>query len=289
MGYTDWEAFEGSSLLSFGRYNASDKKLQLRFVSGKNYEYADVPDSFWYGLCLSSSKGAFFNKHILGSFQFIELNSTQSSSRTFITPSRGRLKSPQPKAAPPDESAGDSQNTYIPPIKRRSTARSPESSWVREVSEDQAHELIDAGDFLGAVSIYEQLEEEVRSEGWGVLSSSEMICYFLYNQVVCLFWASEYEWAARRAEKLAEYADNSLDGINSYEFNHSAIDCWVVRRIQAFLDGDAPEPELRLAIDALRCFNDGVSKPVVPIVNTRGRGCIIIFLAMPAMGAMYFL
>ncbi len=289
MAYSDWKAFEGSSLLSFGRYNATDRKLQLRLVTGRNYEYTDVPDTFWHGLCMSDSKGSFFNKHISGSFQFTELDSINRSSPVFIAPDRQRRQSPVTKAAPPAESYEDPQNTYIPPIKKRPVSQRKESSWVIEVSEDQAHELIDAGDFLGAVSIYEQLEEQVRKEGWGVHPSSEMICYFLYNQVVCLCWAGDYAWAVRRAGKLAEYADNSLEGINSYEFLHSAIDCWVVRQIRAFLDGDAPEPELRLAVGALMGFNDGVSKPVVQNDTTQGRGCIMLLLAIPAGLAAYFI
>jgi hypothetical protein len=289
MAYSDWRAFEGSSLLSFGRYNATERKLQLRLITGRNYEYSDVPDTFWHGLCLSDSKGAFFNKHIAGSFQFTELDSANRSSPVFIAPDRKKSKSLGTKAAPSAESYEDPQNTYIPPIKKRTASQRKESSWVSEVSEGQAHELINAGDFLGAVSIYEQLEEEVRKEGWGVHPSSEMICYFLYNQVVCLCWAGDYAWAARRAGKLAEYADNYLEDINSYEFLHSAIDCWVVRQIRAFLDGDAPEPELRLAVGALRGFNDGVSKPVGSAEATQGRGCIVILLVMPAVGALFFL
>jgi len=289
MAYSDWKAFEGSSLLSFGRYNATDRKLQLRLVTGRNYEYADVPDTFWHGLCLSDSKGAFFNKHISGSFHFTESDSINRSSSVFIAPDRQRHKSPVTKAAPLAESYEDPQNTYIPPIKRQPAAPKPERSKFEEVSEEQALELIDTGDFRGAVSIYEQLEELARREGWGADPSSEIICYFLYNQVVCLCWAGDYVWAARRAEKLADYADKSLDGINSYEFIHSAIDCWVVRRIRAFLDGFAPEPELRLAVDALRCFNDGMAKPVVPSETTQGRGCIMILFAIPAGLAAYFI
>lgn len=289
MAYSDWRAFEGSSLLSFGRYNATDRKLQLRLVTGRNYEYADVPDTFWHGLCLSDSKGAFFNKHISGSFQFTELDSINRSSPLFIAPDRQKRKSPETKAAPPAESYEDPQNTYIQPIKRQPAAPKPERSKFEEVSEEQALELVDAGDFRGAVSIYEQLEGLARRDGWGADPSSEIICYFLYNQVVCLSWAGEYVWAARRAEKLADYANHSLDGVNSYEFIHSAVDCWVVRRIRAFLEGVAPEPELRLAVDALRCFNDGMAKPVVPSETTQGRGCIMLLLAIPAGLAAYFI
>ncbi len=282
MAYCEWKHFVGSSLLTSGRYDAAGQKLQLCFVRGNVYEYSDVPQSFWWGLCQSESKGVFFNTHISSSFAFVQLSGSSATPQVKSGGVKPRRHEPLEGPAP-DAAIFDSvQNTHVSRIDLAASSRKYDSLVRDEVSEDDAHELIDAGDFLGAVSIYEQLEEEVRREGWGVHPSSEMICYFLYNQVVCLCWAGDYAWAVRRAGKLAEYADNSLEGINSYEFLHSAIDCWVVRQIRAFLDGDAPEPELRLAVGALRGFNDGVSKPVLQNDTTQGRGCVMFLLAIPA-------
>ena len=288
MPYSDWIAFEGSSLLLFGRYNVAERKLQLRFVSGRNYEYLDVPESFWRGLCVADSKGVFFNSHISRAFEFRELASHYGSSPIFIAPDPVRRNSPRPEDFRTSGSCEDARNTYAPPVSKRPTPHQPEVNRREHFSEEQAHELINAGDFLGAVSIYEQLEDEVRREGWGVHPSSEMICYFLYNQVVCLCWSGDYAWAFRRAQKLKDFADHSLDGINSYEFIHSPIDCWVVRRIRAFLDGDEPEPQLRLAVGSLTCFNDGAAKPVFRDVSAQSNGCIMILLAIPAGLIAYF-
>jgi hypothetical protein len=289
MAYCEWKHFVGSSLLTSGRYDAAGQKLQLCFVRGNVYEYSDVPQSFWWGLCQSESKGVFFNTHISSSFAFVQLSGSSAPPKVKSGGVKPRRHEPLEGPAPDAAIFDAVQNTHVSRIDLTASSRKYDSPVRDEVSEDDAHELIDAGDFLGAVSIYEQLEEEVRREGWGVHPSSEMICYFLYNQVVCLCWAGDYAWAVRRAGKLAEYADNSLEGINSYEFNHSAIDCWVVRRIRAFLDGEAPEPELRLAVGALRGFNDGVAKPVVPSETTQGRGCVMFLLAIPAGLAVLFI
>lgn len=289
MSYCEWKHFVGSSLLSSGRYDAAGQTLQLCFVRGNVYEYSDVPQSFWWGLCQSESKGVFFNTHISSSFAFVQLSGSSAPAQVKSDGVKSQRHEPLEGPAPDAAIFDAVRNTHVSRIDLTASSRKYDSHVRDEVSEDDAHELIDAGDFLGAVSIYEQLEEEVRREGWGVHPSSEMICYFLYNQVVCLCWAGDYAWAARRAHKLADYADASLEGSNSYEFIHSPIDCWVVRRIQAFLQGDAPEPELRLAVDALRMFNDGVSKPVATGNASQGRGCVIILLASPAFGSLLFL
>lgn len=278
MGYSEWKSFSGSSLLSAGRYDASCQKLHLRFLSGKHYEYADVPQSFWWGLCQSESKGVFFNKHIAGSFSYVELSIPATKGLVYLPPERAKRKAPEEDTILPMESYEDPINTYIPPVKK-SRAKEPrgERRDFESVNEEHAHELLDEGDFMGAVSIYEQLEEEERRDG----DNPEMICYHLYNQVVCLCWAGDYVWAARRAEKLSDYAEKSCDDINSYEFLHSAIDCSVVVRIRSFLDGAEPEPELKLAMLSLQFCHSGASKPDVNATSSSGRGCMVILLAIP--------
>ena len=289
MAYSAWESYQGSSVLSSGRYDASEQKLQLRFVSGKHYEYADVPQSFWWGLCQSESKGAFFNTHISSSFQFVQLSG--SSARPGIKSSRSkpRREAPREESEPEESDFVELPEAYVPPAKSPSSSRPHRPKSRENVFEEDAHELIDAGDFLGAVSIYEQLEEEERDEDSNASPSPELICYYLYNQVVCLCWAGDYVWAARRAGKLADYADKACDGIRSYEFNHSPIDCWVVKRIRAHLEGRAAEPELMLAMEQLRHFHDGVPKPDGQAEATQRRGCIVILLAIPTGLAGLFL
>jgi hypothetical protein len=289
MAYSAWESFQGSSVLSSGRYDASEQKLQLRFASGKHYEYADVPQSFWWGLCQSESKGAFFNTHISSSFQFVHLSG--SSARPDVRPSRSkpRRKAPLEEPEPEDADFVELPEAYVPPARSSSSSRTHRPKSRENVFEEDAHELVDAGDFLGAVSIYEQLEEEERDEDSNASPSPELICYYLYNQVVCLCWAGDYVWAARRAGKLADYADKACDGVRSYEFNHSPIDCWVVKPIRAHLEGRAPEPELMLAMEQLRHFHDGVPKPDGQAEAAQRRGCIVILLAIPAGLAGLFL
>lgn len=286
MGYSEWKSFSGSSVLSAGRYDAFCQKLHLRFLNGKHYEYAGVPQSFWWGLCHAESKGVFFKNHISNSFSYVELAVPATKGLVYLPPDRTNRKAPEEDAVLPIESYDDPINTYLPPVKKsRSTEPCSERRDFESVNEEQAHELIDEGDFLGAVSVYEQLEEEERRDG----GNSEMVCYHLYNQVVCLCWAGDYVWAARRAEKLSDYADKSCDDINSYEFLHGAIDCSVVVRIRSFLDGAAPEPELKLAMLSLRFCHSGASKPELPDTSSSARGCLVAFIAIPAGLAGLFL
>lgn len=284
MAYSAWESYQGSSVLSSGRYDASEQKLQLRFVSGKHYEYADVPQSFWWGLCQSESKGAFFNTHISSSFQFVQLSG--SSARPDIKPSRSKPRREAPREEPePEEADFDQFEAIYVPSARSPSSRPGGAGSREEVSEKDAHELIDSGDFLGAVSIYELLEEEVRRDD----GNSELVCYYLYNQVVCFCWASEYVWAARRAEKFDACIDDACDGINTAEFTDGAIDCSVSYRIRDYLEGRAPEPELMLAVGQLRYIHDGVPKPDGQAEATQRRGCILILLAIPTGLAGLFL
>lgn len=259
MSYFGWEKFNDSRLLLAGRYDAEGRKLQLRFVTGSGYEYYDVPESFWWGLCQAQSKGEFFNKHILNSFTVAQLDLSAALTDAFSP------NSSQGRAGVDDEveldKTGFPEPVNVLSIRSHSPSAKDEAHFSPDVAEDDAHQLIEQGDFLGAVSIYEELEEDVRLNGWGTGSSEEMVCYFLYNQVVCLAWAGEFVWAGRRAGKLARYAEAACFSIVSYEFTHGAVDCWVSRTIKDYLDGRAAEPQLNLAMGALQIVHSGVSKP----------------------------
>jgi hypothetical protein len=277
MAYSAWVSFKGSSVLSSGRYDVSEQRLQLRFESGKQYEYADVPQSFWWGLCQSESKGSFFNTHISSSFQFVQLNGSSVPPKIESDGAKPRGQKPIEGPAPDVDLFDSVQNTYVPRMNLGSHSHLSGGVTREKVSEEDAHDLVESGDFLGAVSIYELLEEEVRREG----GSSELIAYYLYNQVVCLWWAGEYPWAARRAEKFDAFIDDSCDGINTIEFTDGAIDCSVSYRIRDCLEGRAPEPELKLAVGQLRYISEGVSKPDTQAISPGSRGCLLFVLAVP--------
>jgi hypothetical protein len=281
MAYSEWNLFEGSSMLSAGRYDIELCMLELRFRSGGVYEYKAVPQTFWWGIRQAQSPGRFFKSHIEGKFETVRTGAA--------APERNPPSKSSESAARKEPMAGshDEDDPYVPWVHVRETnyhppSRSVEPPVVESVTEEQAHELLDAGDYLGALSIYEQLEEDVRKNGSGVHPSEEMVCYFLYNQVVCLCWAGDYLWASRRADKLADYAEEACFSITSYEFDHGAVDCWVVRRIKSYLDGKSPEPDLKLAMGSLQVLHSGASKPVFAGEPARGGGCVLLILGIPA-------
>jgi hypothetical protein len=54
-------------------YNASTGILKITFVSGKVYDYENVPEDVYVAMKTSGSKGIFFNEHIKGKFPFKRL------------------------------------------------------------------------------------------------------------------------------------------------------------------------------------------------------------------------
>jgi hypothetical protein len=51
-------------------YDAAERRLDVRFVSGRRYSYFEVPPEVFEALRGSFSKGEFFNAHIRDRFRF---------------------------------------------------------------------------------------------------------------------------------------------------------------------------------------------------------------------------
>jgi len=51
-------------------YDAAERALEVRFVSGRRYRYFDVPPETYERMRRSFSKGEFFNAHIRDRFPF---------------------------------------------------------------------------------------------------------------------------------------------------------------------------------------------------------------------------
>ena len=51
-------------------YDASDRRLDVVFTSGRRYSYHDVPAEAFEAMRAAFSKGEFFNRHIRDRFQF---------------------------------------------------------------------------------------------------------------------------------------------------------------------------------------------------------------------------
>jgi len=59
-----------SSAISEVAYYPSVEKLIVLFISGKEYEYLNVPAHVMHGLRDAPSKGKFLNKYVLAYYRF---------------------------------------------------------------------------------------------------------------------------------------------------------------------------------------------------------------------------
>jgi hypothetical protein len=62
-----------SSAISEVAYYPSVERLVVLFISGKAYEYLNVPNHVMNGLREASSKGKFLNKYVLAQYRFKKL------------------------------------------------------------------------------------------------------------------------------------------------------------------------------------------------------------------------
>ena len=59
-----------SAVVSAIEYDAARATLRVTFVSGRVYDYLDVPQEVFIAMKISFSKGIYFNEHIKGYYQF---------------------------------------------------------------------------------------------------------------------------------------------------------------------------------------------------------------------------
>jgi hypothetical protein len=59
-----------SSVVSVISYNTDTSTLRIIFVSGRVYDYKDVPERVFNAMKTSFSKGIYFNRHIKDNYQF---------------------------------------------------------------------------------------------------------------------------------------------------------------------------------------------------------------------------
>jgi len=62
-----------SSAISEVAYYPNVERLIVLFISGKAYEYLNVPNHVMNGLREASSKGKFLNKYVLAQYRFKKL------------------------------------------------------------------------------------------------------------------------------------------------------------------------------------------------------------------------
>jgi hypothetical protein len=80
-----------SSVIARFHYDADRERLTVTFVTGRVYEYMNVPGDVATNFGIAYSKGIFFNAHIRDRFDFRE-----------VTPTRGRpaYAGPRPTTLP---------------------------------------------------------------------------------------------------------------------------------------------------------------------------------------------
>ena len=64
-----------SSVIQSFVYDEEDRRLVVRFVTGKVYRYEDVPVSIAEGFRAAASKGTYFNDMIRDRFPFVRSRS----------------------------------------------------------------------------------------------------------------------------------------------------------------------------------------------------------------------
>lgn len=59
-----------SSVVSTMSYNADTSTLRVVFVSGKIYDYKNVPEEVYHAMKTSASKGTYLNQHIKAHYEY---------------------------------------------------------------------------------------------------------------------------------------------------------------------------------------------------------------------------
>jgi hypothetical protein len=63
-----------STVVSAINYNADTATLRITYVSGKVYDYLQVPENIYQEMKNSGSKGAYLNRNIKGKYPFRKAN-----------------------------------------------------------------------------------------------------------------------------------------------------------------------------------------------------------------------
>ncbi len=62
-----------SSVVAAMKYFADAAKLRIIFVSGKVYDYLNVPENVYREMKTAGSKGTYLNTRIKGKYQYMEI------------------------------------------------------------------------------------------------------------------------------------------------------------------------------------------------------------------------
>lgn len=69
MGEIKWSSVESSNIAMIG-YDDETEELHVKFNSGAEYVYNDVPEEVFEEFLSADSKGQYLNEHIKGKYQY---------------------------------------------------------------------------------------------------------------------------------------------------------------------------------------------------------------------------
>ena len=70
-----------SSALSDVKYHNGSRLLEIRFVTGRTYQYLNVPEAVYERLMQAESKGLFFNTQVRDRYDYCEITDRVGRSR----------------------------------------------------------------------------------------------------------------------------------------------------------------------------------------------------------------
>ena len=65
--FGDWQTLDSSNVAAY-RYNKGERLMEVRFHSGRVYQFVDVPENVAEGIATADSPGKYFNASIKNSY-----------------------------------------------------------------------------------------------------------------------------------------------------------------------------------------------------------------------------
>lgn len=67
-----------SSLIISSQWTPDYNHLDINFVSGASYRYAEVTEDVYEAFCIADSQGSYFNKNIKGKYPFTKIEKEET-------------------------------------------------------------------------------------------------------------------------------------------------------------------------------------------------------------------
>lgn len=67
-----------SSLITSSQWTPNHNHLDITFMTGASYRYAEVTEDIYEAFCVADSQGSYFNKNIKGKFEFTKIEKEET-------------------------------------------------------------------------------------------------------------------------------------------------------------------------------------------------------------------